>query len=44
MAKNNMKCVRMSDEVLQIVENYNTGEGFNSKFENLCIEFQKSIP
>ncbi len=44
MAKNNQKCVRMSDEVLKIVEKFPTGEGFNEKFENLVIAFEKSAP
>lgn len=43
MAKNNQKCVRMSDEILSIVESCK-GEGFNEKFENLVIDFKKSIP
>lgn len=43
MAKNNQKCVRMSDEILAIVEKCK-GEGFNEKFENLVLDFYKSIP
>ncbi|MEG2380099.1 MAG: hypothetical protein RSB38_00180 [Oscillospiraceae bacterium] len=39
MAKNNQKCIRMSDEVLAYVESMN-GEGFNQKFEN-CVYFIK---
>lgn len=34
MAKNNQKCIRMSDEVLQYIEGFE-GNGFNEKFENL---------
>ncbi len=44
MAKNNQKCVRMSDDILAIVMNYEKGEGFNEKFENLVIDFKNSIP
>lgn len=45
--KNNLKSVRLSDEVLEYVENFE-GIGFNQKFENLvffCMkeEHQKSI-
>lgn len=36
MAKNNQKCVRMSDEVLQYIETFE-GKGFNEKFENLVL-------
>lgn len=43
MAKNNQKCVRMSDEILNIVMSCK-GEGFNDKFENLVMDFKKSIP
>ncbi len=43
MAKPNLKSVRMSDEVLQIVENFQ-GEGFNQKFENIVLHFHKSEP
>lgn len=32
--------MRLSDEVLEIVEGYR-GNGFNEKFENLCIDFLK---
>lgn len=38
--KNNMKSVRLSDEVLSIVEGYR-GNGFNEKFENICLDFMK---
>lgn len=38
-----MKCVRLEDEILKIVEKVN-GNGFNEKFENLVIEYHKSIP
>lgn len=41
--KENMKCVRISNEVLAIVEAYE-GTGFNQKFENLVIEFKKTLP
>lgn len=41
MKKNNLKSVRISDEVLSVVESYQ-GEGFNQKFENLVIDFKKS--
>lgn len=44
MAKNNQKCVRMSDDILAIVMNYKKGEGFNEKFENLVIDFKNSVP
>lgn len=43
MAKNNQKCVRMSDDILNIVMSYK-GEGFNDKFENLVIDYKKSVP
>lgn len=43
MAKNNQKCLRLSDEVLQMVEGYR-GEGFNEKFECLVLDFFNSIP
>lgn len=43
MAKNNMKCVRLEDEILNIVEKCK-GNGFNEKFENLVIEYHKSVP
>lgn len=43
MAKNNQKCVRMSDDILKIVEDFK-GDGFNEKFENLVIDFKKTIP
>ena len=34
--KTNMKSVRLSDEVLEYVENFE-GNGFNQKFENLVL-------
>ena len=34
--KNNLKSVRLSDEVLSYVESFE-GEGFNQKFENLVL-------
>lgn len=34
--KNNLKSVRISDEVMQYVLNFQ-GEGFNQKFENLVL-------
>lgn len=43
MAKPNLKSVRMSDEVLQIVEKFE-GEGFNQKFENIVLYFAKTEP
>lgn len=43
MAKNNQKCVRLSDEVLEIVDNYR-GNGFNEKFENLVNDYFNDIP
>lgn len=43
MSKNNQKCVRMADEILNIVEKIK-GEGFNDKFEKLVLEYHKSIP
>lgn len=43
MAKNNLKSVRLSDDVLSIVESYE-GNGFNQKFENLVIDFKKTLP
>lgn len=43
MAKNNQKCVRLSDEVLEVVEKQK-GQGFNEKFENLVLEFRDTIP
>lgn len=41
--KNNQKCVRMSDEVLEYVNRF-PGEGFNQKFENMVLYFKKSEP
>jgi len=41
--KNNLKSVRLSDEILDIVQSYR-GEGFNEKFENLVIDFKKFLP
>jgi hypothetical protein len=41
MPKNNQKCVRMTDEVLKIIESA-PGEGFNQKFENMVIDFKKT--
>lgn len=41
--KSNLKSVRLSDEVLQYVENFE-GDGFNQKFENLvyfCMKEEK---
>jgi len=43
MAKNNQKCVRMSDEILDIVM-ASSGDGFNDKFENIVVDFKKTIP
>lgn len=43
MAKNNLKSVRISDEILNVVESCK-GEGFNQKFENLVIDFKKTLP
>jgi hypothetical protein len=40
--KNNQKCVRMSDEVLKVVEGFR-GEGFNEKFENLVMDFRDTL-
>lgn len=34
--KNNLKSVRISDEVMQYILNF-AGEGFNQKFENLVL-------
>lgn len=36
MKKKNQKCIRMTDEVLQYIENFE-GNGFNQKFENLVL-------
>lgn len=41
--KNNQKCVRMSDEVLQYIEKFH-GDGFNQKFENAVLYFKKTEP
>lgn len=38
--KSNQKCVRMSDEVLAIVERM-PGDGFNQKFENMVLTYAK---
>lgn len=38
MAKNNQKCLRISNDILEIVDNYR-GVGFNDKFENLCTDY-----
>ena len=38
--KKNSKSIRLTDEVLLIVEAC-PGEGFNQKFENLVLEFKK---
>jgi len=43
MAKPNNKSIRLSNEVLSIVES-SPGNGFNEKFENLVIEYHKTIP
>jgi len=43
LAKNNQKCVRIDDEILKIVENVK-GNGFNEKFENLVLDYRKTIP
>ncbi|OCZ50841.1 hypothetical protein [Dehalobacter sp. TeCB1] len=43
MAKPNLKSVRMSDLVLNTV-NQVKGDGFNEKFENLVTEFYYTIP
>ena len=43
MAKNNQKSIRFSDEVAKIVEKV-SGNGFNEKFENLCLDFDRTIP
>lgn len=43
MAKNNQKCVRLSDEVLNIVE-ASPGNGFNEKFEKLVLHAYFSVP
>jgi hypothetical protein len=45
MAKNNMKSIRMTDEVLKYVDGF-VGTGFNEKFENLvlfCLKEEKVI-
>lgn len=39
--KTNMKSVRLSDEVLGYVENFE-GDGFNQKFENLVLFCMKT--
>ena len=39
--KTNMKSVRLSDEVLEYVENFE-GDGFNQKFENLVLFCMKT--
>ena len=43
MAKNNMKSIRYSDEVAEIIEKIE-GNGFNEKFENLVLDFARTIP
>jgi hypothetical protein len=45
MAKNNMKSIRMTDEVLKYVDGF-VGNGFNEKFENFvlfCLKEEKVI-
>lgn len=37
MLKNNLKSVRLSDETLNLVQNYR-GDGFNEKFSNLVYD------
>lgn len=39
--KNNSKSVRLSDEVLSYIENYE-GDGFNQKFENIILYAMKT--
>ena len=39
--KNNSKSVRLSDEVLSYIENYE-GDGFNQKFENIILYSMKT--
>lgn len=41
--KNNQKCVRMSDEVLEYVTRF-SGDGFNAQFENMVLYFKQSEP
>lgn len=41
--KNIAKSVRMTEEVYDIVNN-REGNGFNEKFENLCLFFKKTEP
>lgn len=41
--KNNQKCVRMSDEILEVVESM-AGDGFNEKFENLVRNYKMELP
>ena len=43
MKKTNAKSVRMTDEVFLAIEAY-PGVGFNEKFENLVIDYLKSVP
>jgi uncharacterized coiled-coil protein SlyX len=43
MAKNNQKCVRMSDEILDVVESM-AGDGFNEKFENIVRNYKMEQP
>ena len=43
--KNHMKCVWMSEEVLNYVSNFEGGSFFNQKFENLvlfCMKEEKA--
>jgi len=47
MAKNNMRSVRYSDEIKDIVEGIKLpdgGESFNEKFEKLCLDYKNTIP
>ena len=43
MAKGNAKSVRLSDEVLEYINNA-PGDGFNQKFENIILDAKKKEP
>lgn len=43
MSKNNSRCFRYSDEVLEILQNQE-GNGLNQKFENLVLTCNKQLP
>lgn len=43
MAKDNRKCLRLSDEAVEIIEKC-LGDNFSEKFESLVYQYNKMIP